>query len=152
MDYMILIHTAENAKAPDPGTPEFDEYMAGWMAYNQRLIDGGHWIAGGSLQATATATTIRRDAAGTQSITDGPTPNQGATRPRGTIPTNPAGWLMTVASRKAIDSIRRANSRDRRLGLAANETQRMSESPDAVRQGGAVLMTDGGLRIDDDRL
>lgn len=71
---------------------------------------------------------------------------------RSTIPTNPAGWLMTVASRKAIDSIRRANSRDRRLRLAANETQRTSESPDVVRQGGEVLMTDGGLRIDDDRL
>jgi hypothetical protein len=70
MDYMILIHTDENAY-PERGTPEFDTYMAGWFAYNQRLMDGGHWITGGSLQQTPAATTIRRTANGS-AVTDGP--------------------------------------------------------------------------------
>jgi RNA polymerase sigma-70 factor (ECF subfamily) len=34
--------------------------------------------------------------------------------PRSGIPTNPAGWLMTVARRKAIDRIRSVAARDRR--------------------------------------
>ena len=34
--------------------------------------------------------------------------------PRSGIPTNPAGWLMTVARRKAVDRIRSAAARDRR--------------------------------------
>jgi hypothetical protein len=52
MDYMILIYSDENFDAPAPGTPEFDEMMGGWFAFNQRLIDGGHWIGGASLQPT----------------------------------------------------------------------------------------------------
>ena len=71
MDYMILLHTDENAPRPAPGTPEFDAYMADWFAYNQQLKESGNWIAGGSLQPTATATTIRRSADGS-TITDGP--------------------------------------------------------------------------------
>ncbi len=70
MDYMILIHTDENAY-PAPGTPEFDAYMAGWFAYNQRLMEGGHWITGGSLQPTPAMTTIRRTTNGS-AVTDGP--------------------------------------------------------------------------------
>jgi hypothetical protein len=46
MEYMILIHGDETYPAPAPGTPGFDETMAPWFAFNQRLIDGGHWIAG----------------------------------------------------------------------------------------------------------
>ena len=49
MDYLILNHTDPNAAGPEPGTPEFGEFMGRWMAYNQMLIDGGHWIAGASL-------------------------------------------------------------------------------------------------------
>lgn len=72
MDYMILIASDENAPMPAPGTPEFDQMMAGWMAYNQKLIDGGHWIAGASLQPTATATTVRLAAGSPPTTTDGP--------------------------------------------------------------------------------
>lgn len=72
MEYMILIHTDEHAERPGPGMPGFDEMMAGWMAYNQRLIDGGHWIAGCSLQPTATATTVHKTAGAAPAVTDGP--------------------------------------------------------------------------------
>ena len=72
MDYMILINSDENFDAPAPGTPEFDEMMGGWFAYNQRLIDGGHWIAGASLQPTATATTVHKSFTGAPTVTDGP--------------------------------------------------------------------------------
>jgi hypothetical protein len=72
MDYMLLIHTDEDAVTAAPGTPEFEEFMGAWMAFNQLLIDGGHWISGGSLQPTPTATTIRRSSEGTSTVTDGP--------------------------------------------------------------------------------
>jgi hypothetical protein len=72
MEYMILIHSDENFEMPAPGTPEFNDVMAGWMAYNQRLIDGGHWVSGASLQPTATATIVRKTFAGKPTITDGP--------------------------------------------------------------------------------
>ena len=57
MEYMILIHSDENSATPRPGTAGFEQMMASWMAYNQRLIDGGHWIAAANLQPTGTATT-----------------------------------------------------------------------------------------------
>jgi hypothetical protein len=71
MDYMISLYSDETAPMPEPGTPEFGQFMAGWMAYNQELIDGGHWIAASNLMPTMTATTIRKSTGG-QSITDGP--------------------------------------------------------------------------------
>jgi hypothetical protein len=72
MEYMILIHSDETFEAPSPGTPEFDAMMGEWAAYNQRLIDGGHWVAGASLQSTQTATVVRSEPGGTPAITDGP--------------------------------------------------------------------------------
>lgn len=71
MEYMIFIGESESRPQMAPGTPGFEEYMSDWMAYNQKLIDGGHWIGGGRLQPTATATTIKRDG-GTETIVDGP--------------------------------------------------------------------------------
>ena len=44
MEYMILIHSDET-QVPAPGTAAFEQMMGAWMAYNQRLIDGGHWGA-----------------------------------------------------------------------------------------------------------
>lgn len=58
MDYLILIHSDETAGMPGPDIPGFEEVMTAWAAYDQRLIDGGHRIAGASLQPTATATTV----------------------------------------------------------------------------------------------
>ena len=59
MQFMILIHS-EPFDGPEPGTDAFDEMMAPWMAYNQKLIDGGHYVAADQLQGVETATTIRR--------------------------------------------------------------------------------------------
>jgi hypothetical protein len=73
MDYLILIHQPEAAAAPiAPGTPEFEARMGAFFAYNQMLIDGGHWVGGGSLQPPTTATTLRRTDGGDLAVTDGP--------------------------------------------------------------------------------
>lgn len=72
MEYMILIHTDESYEVPPPGTPEFDAIMGEWFAYNQRLIDGGHWVAGASLQPTVTATVVRKQPGAAPTVTDGP--------------------------------------------------------------------------------
>ena len=71
MEYMILIHLDESQPAPAPGDPGFDEMMAGWMAYNQTLIEGGHWVSGAMLTPTATATTVVK-AGAASTIVDGP--------------------------------------------------------------------------------
>ncbi|MER3389776.1 MAG: YciI family protein [Microcella sp.] len=70
---MILIHTDENGDGPQPGSDEFNEMLALYGQYNQKLMDGGHWIAGASLQPTATATTVHVTAGGAAPrIVDGP--------------------------------------------------------------------------------
>lgn len=72
MEYMILIHSDESYEVPGPGEPGFDEMMAEWYAYNQRLIEGGHWVAGASLQPTVTATIVRKQPGTAPAVTDGP--------------------------------------------------------------------------------
>ena len=72
MDYLILIHGDESFTAPAPGDPAFEAYMADWMTYNQKLIDGGHWISGAMLQPSLTATTIRKAHGAAPAIVDGP--------------------------------------------------------------------------------
>ncbi len=69
---MITLHSDETFPVPGPGEPGFDEMMAEWMAYNQRLIEGGHWIAGASLAPTTTATTIRKSFGQPPTLVDGP--------------------------------------------------------------------------------
>lgn len=71
MEYMILNHSVETTDGPEPGTPEFGALMGQWMAYNQMLIDGGHWVSGASLAPSTTATTLRKS--GDQlTVVDGP--------------------------------------------------------------------------------
>jgi hypothetical protein len=72
MEYMILLYSDESFEMPAPDTPEFGAFMGEWMAYNQKLIDGGHWVSGASLQPTATATTVTKSFDAAPSITDGP--------------------------------------------------------------------------------
>jgi hypothetical protein len=72
MEYMISLFSDESADIPGPGEPGFDEMMGEWFAYNQRLIDGGHWVAGASLAPTTTATTIHKTFGNAATLTDGP--------------------------------------------------------------------------------
>ena len=71
MEYMILIHSDESYPVPGPGEPGFDEMMGTWMAYNQSLIEGGHWVSAANLAPTSTATTLRLGG-GAPEIVDGP--------------------------------------------------------------------------------
>ncbi len=70
MEYMILIHGDETL-VPRGDAAGADEMLQKFLAYNQMLIDGGHWISGGSLQPTSTATTLR-SRGGVTEIVDGP--------------------------------------------------------------------------------
>ena len=71
MEYMIINHAAEVEGGPQPGTPEFGEMMGAWMAYNQMLIDNGHWVGGASLAPSATATSVAKSG-DSVTVTDGP--------------------------------------------------------------------------------
>ena len=42
---MILINSDETVPTPEYGESGFEEFMGTWMAYNQKLIDGGHWVS-----------------------------------------------------------------------------------------------------------
>ncbi len=70
MEYLILIASDETSN-PQPGTPEFDPWMAAWMQYNQRLVDGGHFVSGAGLLPTSAATTLRKSG-GKSQVVDGP--------------------------------------------------------------------------------
>ena len=74
MEYLFLI-TVDESTMPtrETATPDSgSDGMAAWLAYNQRLIDGGHWIAGASLQPSESTTTLRLAADGVAATTDGP--------------------------------------------------------------------------------
>lgn len=71
MEYMVLIYRDET-DAPEYGSPAWEQMMAGFLAFNQRLIDGGHWITGGGLQTTQSATTVRLAAGTIPKVLDGP--------------------------------------------------------------------------------
>lgn len=64
MEYMILIGESEARPVMAPGTSGFEEYMSDWMAHNQKLIEGGHWITGSPVVALNHAVAV--------SMADGP--------------------------------------------------------------------------------
>lgn len=73
MEYMILLYSDETMHPEiEPGSPEFNEMMGEWMAFNQSLIDAGQYIGGASLAGTDTATVLEKKFDGTESVTDGP--------------------------------------------------------------------------------
>lgn len=72
MEFMILIHGDESSPRLAPGDPGFDEFMGSWMAYNQMLIEGGHWVSGANLAPTSSATTLRCSPGQAPEIVDGP--------------------------------------------------------------------------------
>ncbi|MEP9361929.1 YciI family protein [Nocardioides sp. CN2-186] len=70
MEYMFLITVDESQATPaDPTADGFEDLMGAWFAYNQMLVDGGHFITGASLRPSTTAT-VANLATGT--VTDGP--------------------------------------------------------------------------------
>jgi hypothetical protein len=72
MEYMLIIGADESIPLPGPGEPGFDEAMGAWAAYTRSLFDRGVFISGGSLQPSATATTIRNSLQAPPVIVDGP--------------------------------------------------------------------------------
>lgn len=60
MKYMALIYdSAAPGDEPAPGTPEFDAYMAPWIALDARLTADGVLVAGEALMPVETATSLR---------------------------------------------------------------------------------------------
>jgi len=70
MKYIFLLYSDE-AKHPEPGTPEFGEVMAAYMAFNERVVADGVMVAGEPLEGVATATTLRMNGSD-HVLTDGP--------------------------------------------------------------------------------
>jgi hypothetical protein len=67
---MFLIYSAEGSD-PQPGTPEFQEMMNGYMTFTQGVRESGIFEAGAPLEGIDTATTVRvRN--GSADTTDGP--------------------------------------------------------------------------------
>ena len=63
--------------------------------------------------------------------------------PRDGVPSNPAGWLLTVGRRRAIDAYRRRAARDERYAAIARDLDEQDEGPE---------VTWDPERIDDDVL
>ena len=72
MQYMALIYSsASTDEDPVPGTPEFDAYMAPWIALDKRLREDGVFVAGDALMPVETATCVRIRGGKTENM-DGP--------------------------------------------------------------------------------
>jgi hypothetical protein len=74
MEYMLILaaDAEANAKMSVPGQPGFEEQIGRWVAFNQRLIADGSFIAGGRLQGVETATTVTFAEGAAPTLTDGP--------------------------------------------------------------------------------
>jgi hypothetical protein len=70
MKYMALIYSAPGL-SPQYGTPEFGPFMAAYQAANERFAKDGVLVAGESLEATSTATTVSVRNGKTETL-DGP--------------------------------------------------------------------------------
>lgn len=72
MKYMCLIYdVAPTSDEPQPGTPEFDAYMAEWSALNQAYVDAGVMVSGEALLPPEMATSVRVRGEKTETM-DGP--------------------------------------------------------------------------------
>lgn len=58
MKYMLMLY-ADPAREPQPGTPAFDAYLAGFMDAGERMKDRATILAGEGLCGVETATTLR---------------------------------------------------------------------------------------------
>lgn len=68
MDYLVMLYDEENT-APQPGTPEWDLDMEGYMAFDE--LAGSAILGGEALCDSSTARTVRR-VEGSVRITNGP--------------------------------------------------------------------------------
>lgn len=59
MKYMALIYSAPGS-SPEPGTPEFGPFMAGYQKANETYIADGVLVAGEPLHGVETATSVRQ--------------------------------------------------------------------------------------------
>ena len=60
--------------------------------------------------------------------------------PRDGVPRNPAGWLLTVGRRRAIDAFRRREALDERYAVLAHEAEPSQWDPDRVDDDVLTLM------------
>jgi hypothetical protein len=70
MQYLALIYSTEGT-GPMPGTPEFGEFMQGYMTATQTYKDDGVFKAGDALHPVSTATTVEVRGGETTTL-DGP--------------------------------------------------------------------------------
>ena len=70
MKYLALIYDAEGNE-PAPGTPEFEAYMARWVAVDKAFKDAGVFVSGEALEPSSTATRVRVRGGRTETM-DGP--------------------------------------------------------------------------------
>ncbi|MGC5168888.1 RNA polymerase sigma factor [Luteimicrobium sp. DT211] len=61
-----------------------------------------------------------------------------ATWPTKGVPAEPAGWLLTVGRRRAVDAFRRRSARDERYAALARELDEATPGPDALFDPDAV--------------
>jgi hypothetical protein len=64
---MLLIYPPPAGAEPAPGCD-----VADWQRFHKTVLDAGVLVASESMQDVTTATTVRVDAAGERSVTDGP--------------------------------------------------------------------------------
>jgi hypothetical protein len=70
--YLLLIYGDESA-FDSASAEEWNQMMQAHGAFAQSVVSQGGKILGGeALETTATATSVRNDAAGAQTVTDGP--------------------------------------------------------------------------------
>lgn len=70
MQYLCLIYSTEGT-GPQPGSPEFGEFIGAYMAFGEKMKKDGKFVAGDALQPVATATTVSVRDGKTQTM-DGP--------------------------------------------------------------------------------
>ncbi|HCS58640.1 MAG TPA: hypothetical protein DIW80_16855 [Gordonia polyisoprenivorans] len=72
MQYLLAITTDESVPRPAPGEPGFDEMRQAFASYGRALAAAGVLCDGGSLQPSASATTLRLTLGEKPTVTDGP--------------------------------------------------------------------------------
>jgi len=70
MQYLCLIYS-EDARRPQPGTPEFATLMQGYQSFTDEIKNNGKLVHADALQPVTTATTVTTEN-GKIEVTDGP--------------------------------------------------------------------------------